>query len=226
MCFIFNQLKNNYIKIMKKRNMLVIIFLLLINFLSYPQLLNTEQNYTDNINIQLFDEFYNWENQNINVWNYCDVPMTFNINVKDMVFPLQKTYVTSNYGYRKKFGRNHKGIDLKACQGDTVYAAFDGRIRLTKYNKGGYGYYIVIRHSFCVETLYAHLSKILVERNQIVKAGEPIALSGNTGRSTGPHLHFEIRFMGIALNPEKIANFDKNELLTQNFNFDKTKHCR
>ena len=118
-------------------------------------------------------------------------------------------YVTSPYGYRRRFRRMHKGIDLKVQTGDTVYAAFNGKVRLTKYERRGYGYYVVIRHENELETVYGHLSKFLVEPDQYVKAGDPIALGGNTGRSFGSHLHFETRFMGYAINPSAIFDFCK-----------------
>lgn len=204
------------------KKILMMIIILLSNVICYGQLLNKYEDIYDEDNNYIFlTEYYNWDNQNINVWDYKDIPMTFNLNFKDMVFPLKKTYVTSNYGYRKTFRRNHKGIDLKAHVGDTIYASFPGRVRISRFNRGGYGNFIVLRHTYCIETLYAHCSKLLVDRNDFVKAGEPIALSGNTGRSTGPHLHFEIRFMGVAINPAHIADFNNNELITQNYLFKK-----
>ena len=91
--------------------------------------------------------------------------------------------------------------------GDTVRAAFSGKVRITKYEARGYGYYVLLRHPNGLETIYGHLSKILVRPNQIVKVGDPIALGGNTGRSTGPHLHFETRFLGLDINPNEIFDF-------------------
>ena len=182
---------------------------------------DTENNIID---LTFFNESYNWDSQSIKAWNFNDIPIKFNLDFRDITFPLKKTYVTSNYGYRKTFRRNHYGIDLKAQVGDTVYAAFDGKIRLARFDKKGYGNYIVVRHAAGVETLYGHLSKLLVNRNEYVKAGEPIGLSGNTGRSTGPHLHFEIRFMGIAINPAHVYDFNNNKIITQNYLFEKHKY--
>ena len=101
----------------------------------------------------------------------------------------------------------HYGVDLKAEIGDTIRSSFEGKVRITRFNRDGYGFYVIIRHPNGIETLYGHLSKFLVKENQYVKAGQPIALSGNTGRSTGPHLHYEMRYMGRAMNPEKLVDF-------------------
>ncbi len=116
----------------------------------------------------------------------------------------------------------HKGVDLKVNIGDTIRAAFDGRVRLTKFERRGYGYYVVVRHTNDLETVYGHLSKFLVEPDQYVKAGDPIALGGNTGRSTGPHLHFETRYMGYAINPCAIFDFANQTTHTDIYTFDKS----
>jgi hypothetical protein len=118
--------------------------------------------------------------------------------------------VTSRFGPRRY--RYHYGIDLNLNTGDTVVAAFDGRVRLAAYYSG-YGYTVVIRHYNGLETLYGHFSKLLVDTNQTVKAGDPIGLGGNTGRSYGSHLHFEVRYLGIPFNPEFVINFDDHKLL-------------
>lgn len=130
-------------------------------------------------------------------------------------------YVTSPYGYRRRFRSMHKGIDLKANTGDTVRAAFDGKVRLTKYQRKGFGYYVVVRHTNDLETVYGHLSKFLVEPDTYVHAGDPIALAGNTGRSTGSHLHFETRYMGYAINPAAIFDFANQTTHTDTYTFDK-----
>lgn len=112
----------------------------------------------------------------------------------------------SHFGWRGS--RYHYGVDLKLNRGDTVFAAFDGKIRYARYNHGGYGNLVVVRHYNGAETYYAHLSKFLVDTNEYVRAGQPIALGGSTGRSTGPHLHFEIRYLGNAIDPEKVIDFE------------------
>ncbi len=132
------------------------------------------------------------------------IPDSMRIDVSKYV-PPTTGHVTSNFGWRRR--RMHKGIDLKVQVGDTIRSAFDGKIRIRKYERRGYGYYLVVRHSNGLETVYGHLSKFLVEQDQLVKAGEPIALGGNTGRSTGAHLHFETRFMGVVINPNEIIDF-------------------
>jgi LysM repeat protein len=115
--------------------------------------------------------------------------------------------ITSRYGWRH--GRNHNGIDIDLETGDTVMAAFDGVIRYAQMHEGGFGNLIIIRHYNGLETYYAHNSKLLVAPNQEVKAGEPISLGGNTGRSTGSHLHFEVRFYDNPINPENLFNFEE-----------------
>lgn len=116
----------------------------------------------------------------------------------------------------------HRGIDLHLRVGDTVRAAFTGKVRLTKFQRKGYGYYVVIRHENGLETVYGHLSKFLVKPNQTVKAGDPIALGGNTGKSTGPHLHFETRYLGLAINPAAIIDFENRVPHKDIFTFDKS----
>jgi len=111
------------------------------------------------------------------------------------------------------FMNTHKGLDIKLNKGDTVRAAFDGVVRYSKYNRGGFGYLLIVRHYNGLETYYAHLSKMLVKVNQIVKSGEPIALGGSTGRSRGPHLHFEIRYKNVPMDPLRIVDFDKKKLI-------------
>ena len=115
--------------------------------------------------------------------------------------------ITSHFGPRRR--RMHQGIDLKVYTGDTIRAAFDGKVRVKGFERRGYGYYLVLRHPNGLETVYGHLSKFLVAENDIIKSGTPIGLGGNTGRSTGSHLHFETRFLGQALNPSDIIDFDK-----------------
>ena len=131
----------------------------------------------------------------------------------DFSIPI-KGVVTSHYGYRS--GRYHNGIDLALKIGDTVYAAFSGKIRYAKYNDGGFGNLVIIRHNNGLETFYAHLSKHLVVPNQDIKSGDPIGLGGNTGRSFGPHLHFEVRFYDGPINPEEIIDFTKKTLKKEN----------
>ncbi len=169
-------------------------------------------------------DIYNegWESGKVNPYKNAKVPNNRVINVRQYRMPVRGNVVTSHYGYRPKFGRYHKGVDLRAAMGDTVRAAFDGKVRLTKYERGGFGFYVIVRHANGLETVYGHLSRFLVHPNQYVKAGTPIALSGNTGRSFGPHLHFETRFMGYAINPEAIFDFANRTTHTDSYTFNKS----
>ena len=159
------------------------------------------------------DELYGeWTNEWVNPFRgkKVDMPDSCVIDCSTFVLPMDSmTRVTSKYGPRRR--RMHKGIDLKVQIGDTIRAAFDGKVRIVK-NQGrrGYGKYVVIRHDNGLETVYGHLSKFLVGVNDIVRAGDPIALGGNTGRSTGSHLHFETRFLGQAINPADIIDFENS----------------
>lgn len=161
-----------------------------------------------------------WESNSVNCYAGVDVPDNVVIDVRNFVMP-HPGYLTSPYGYRKRFKRMHKGVDLHANIGDTVRAAFDGRIRIVNFERKGYGNYVVIRHYNDLETVYGHLSKFLVENEQYVKAGDPIGLAGNTGRSTGPHLHFETRYMGYAINPAAIFDFANQTTHTDTYTFTK-----
>jgi len=167
-----------------------------------------------------------WESKLVNCYKDANVPNTKVLDVRHYVMPIKGNYVTSHYGYRPQFGRTHKGIDLRAAVGDTVYSAFSGRVRLTRFERGGYGFYVIVRHENGLETVYGHLSRFLVKPDQHVKAGQPIALSGNTGRSTGPHLHFETRFMGYAINPEAIFDFANRCTHTDSYTFSKSNYTK
>lgn len=124
-------------------------------------------------------------------------------------------HVTSHFGTRRF--RFHYGIDLKLNTGDPVVSAFAGKVRIIDFEARGYGHYVVIRHDNGLETVYAHLSRVLVALDQTVEAGEVIGLGGNTGRSTGPHLHFEVRFLGNALNPARLFNFEDGTPLVADY---------
>lgn len=120
-----------------------------------------------------------------------------------------KGIVTSNFGWRKR--RFHYGIDINLNTGDTVVNAFHGIVRITKRSKS-YGNVVVIRHDNGLETLYAHLKSIFIASGDTIDAGVPIGLGGNTGRSRGSHLHLEIRYLGVAINPPDIINFETYKL--------------
>ncbi len=161
-----------------------------------------------------------WNSKSVNAYAGMEVPDMQTIDVSNFAMPCPG-YVTSPYGYRPRFRREHKGIDLKLQTGDTVYAAFPGRVRLTNFERRGYGHYVILRHPNGLETVYGHLSKILVKPDQDVKVGEPIALGGNTGRSFGSPLHFETRYMGTPINPAAIFDFANQTVHTDTYTFDK-----
>lgn len=119
------------------------------------------------------------------------------------------------YGPRRR--RQHQGVDLPLKMGDPVYATFCGRVRISQYNKGGYGNLVIIRHDNGLETYYGHLSERMVEPGQWVEAGQIIGLGGSTGRSTGPHLHFETRYYGQSFDPERLIDFKNGTLSRETF---------
>lgn len=154
-----------------------------------------------------------WDGSRVNPYQISidSVPDSFLVDCRGF-YPPNVNVVTSECGER--WGRFHAGTDMRLKIGDTVRAAFDGKVRITRVGvkKKGYGYFVMIRHNNGLETLYGHLSKVLVQPNQVVKAGEPIALGGNTGRSTGPHLHFEFRYLGNPINPKRILEMKEDSV--------------
>jgi murein DD-endopeptidase MepM/ murein hydrolase activator NlpD len=154
---------------------------------------------------KLFSEYWSSD--------YCHVKYNNLYNLKDsliipidtfMVFP-HLGVLTSPFGPR--WGKMHKGVDLSLSIGEKIKVPFGGRVRYARFNSGGYGNLVIIRHYNGLETYYAHLDHIDVRVNQDVKVGDIIGSGGNTGHSTGPHLHFEVRFMGNAIDPEVIFDF-------------------
>lgn len=145
------------------------------------------------------------------------LPDSFRIDLRHFHMPTPSRIITSNFGSR--WGRQHKGLDIKVYIGDTIRAAFSGKVRVVRYERAGYGNYVVIRHDNGLETIYGHMSKQLVEENQEVRAGEPIGLGGNTGRSTGSHLHFETRLCGVALNPALMFDFRNQDVVSDFYTF-------
>lgn len=160
--------------------------------------------------VELYDD---WNNSQCHSKTEV-IPSSYKIDLRNFSMPIEQSFITSNFG--KRWNRNHNGIDIKAYLGDTIYAAFGGKVRVVKNDPKGYGKVIVIRHWNGLETVYGHLSKQIVKVNEIVEAGQPIGLAGNTGRSTGTHLHFETRFCGVPINPLEIFSF-KNKDVTCDF---------
>ena len=151
-----------------------------------------------------------------------ELPDSFVINLRHFCMPTPSRVITSDFGSR--WGRQHKGLDIKVYIGDTIRSAFSGKVRIVRYEAKGYGNYIVIRHPNGLETIYGHLSKHLVTENQVVRAGEPIGLGGNTGRSTGSHLHFETRLCGVALNPALFFDFRNQDITGDHYVFLKDRY--
>lgn len=127
--------------------------------------------------------------------------------------------IFSKYGRRGR--RNHNGVDIPLTTGEPIYATFDGRIRYAKFNNGGFGNLVIVRHTNGLETWYAHLSKLNVGSEEYVKAGQIIGFGGSTGRSRGPHLHFEVRYCDQTFDPEHLFDFENGSLKYQTFALEK-----
>lgn len=153
--------------------------------------------------LNLYDD--NWNATTVNPYGRnAQIPDSIKINCADWFMPTMGR-ITSKFGPRRR--RFHYGIDLKVQIGDPIHAPFDGKVRVVSTARG-YGKFMVVRHNNGLETVYGHLSGFVAERDQEVKAGDVIAYGGNTGRSTGPHLHFETRILGVPINPSEIFDFD------------------
>lgn len=166
-----------------------------------------------------FSLYPSWNNERTHVYADVTLPDTFLIDLRGFSMPTSNQKITSRFGYRRRFRRQHKGLDIKVYIGDTIRAAFNGKVRIVDYERKGYGKYVVIRHDNGLETIYGHLSKHLVKINDFVKSGEPIGLGGNTGRSTGSHLHFETRLLGQEINPELLFDFPNQDVTCDFYTF-------
>lgn len=170
------------------------------------------------------NEWYNhWDTSVVHYYGPATVEMFANKALKlvydkncDFFFPVPNGRITSQYGPRGRRGRMHKGVDIDLETGDPVYAAFDGMVRFSQYNSS-YGNLVILRHPNGLETYYAHMSRLDVKPGDYVSAGDKLGLGGNTGRSFGSHLHFEIRFLGQAINPSIIIDYNKKELAVTEF---------
>lgn len=170
------------------------------------------------------DDIYpEWSNEYAHKYENIVMPDSLLIDLTGFCMPTESTKITDIFGYRPRRRRMHYGLDVKVERGDTIRAAFDGKVRYVSYQRRGYGYYVVIRHPNGLETLYAHLTKRLVEENEVVRAGTPIGLGGNTGRSTGAHLHFETRLLGKALNPALMFDFPNQDVTGDTYLYMKPK---
>ena len=164
------------------------------------------------------DIYQSWDNEFVNSYGNAVLPDSYTFDLTGFCMPTPSTKINDTFGYRPRRRRAHYGLDIKVNVGDTIRSAFDGKVRIVK-NQGrrGYGKYIVIRHDNGLETVYGHLSKQLVAEDQLVRAGDVIGLGGNTGRSTGSHLHFETRFLGVAINPAFMFDFEKQDIVADNY---------
>lgn len=183
----------------------------------------SEQILIDSIWVTAYEHYSSWDSNKIDIYNFDLKSFKDSVNVRlydpffgyDWKMPLNTTAVTSGFGYRWR--RWHYGTDLDLDTGDPVYSGFDGIVRIKSYDRYGYGYYIVIRHKNGLETVYGHLSKQLVDIGQEVKAGDLIAKGGSTGRSTGSHLHYELRYKGLAFDAQKVYDFENNSIVGPNY---------
>lgn len=180
-----------------------------------------EQIQVDSVWITAFEYFSNWDTKKVDIYNLDikDFQDSLLLKLYDeeigqfWKMPLNDLLVNSRFGPR--WGRMHGGIDLDLSTGDPIYTTFDGIVRVKGYDRYGYGYYYVVRHKNGLETLYGHLSKHVVEVGQELKAGDFLGKGGSTGRSTGPHLHYELRYKGLPFDPEIVYDFEKNEITKQ-----------
>ena len=155
-----------------------------------------------------------WKTGELNPYNtkLDDLPFRVTLCLADSASRFccpRQVKVFSPFGWRRR--RNHTGVDLPLPTGTPVYAAFDGRVRVSMYNRG-YGNVVVVRHASGLETTYAHLKERNVQSGDYVSAGDVIGLGGSTGRSTGPHLHFETRYEGYAFDPQWLIDFETGTL--------------
>ncbi|MBO7192421.1 MAG: peptidoglycan DD-metalloendopeptidase family protein [Bacteroidales bacterium] len=165
-------------------------------------------------NVTAFDDHWTENVTNPYGVQQADLPDSWSLWLVDSLdqyhCPFQgDIHPRGKFGPRR--GRRHQGVDLPLKTGDPIYATFTGKVRMSKYF-GGFGNLIVIRHENGLETFYAHLSQRNVEVGDWVNAGDVIGLGGSSGRSTGPHLHFETRYQGFAFDPQWIIDFKTGEL--------------
>ena len=167
--------------------------------------------------------FSEWTSRKINPYDFDGAKYkdTLMVHINDSLsninwtMPVTNSRITSPFGFRRY--RWHYGTDLKVYYGDPIVAAFDGIVRIVDYERYGYGRYVVLRHLNGLETLYGHMSKTKVNVGEQVKAGQTIGLGGSTGRSTGTHLHFEVRYQGNAIDPSFLYDFTSDCLVDDTY---------
>ena len=171
-------------------------------YIKDPALLKNDRTFTEN-----------WDTRSTNPYHDSDpLPEVWTLWIVDSLDAYccpHQTKPFSKFGYRH--GRRHQGVDLPYPTGTPVYAAFDGKVRISDY-VGGYGNLVVLRHANGLETFYGHLSERKVQSGDWVNAGDVIGLGGSTGRSSGPHLHFETRYKGYAFDPCWLIDFESGVL--------------
>jgi murein DD-endopeptidase MepM/ murein hydrolase activator NlpD len=209
-----------------------LLYLLLFAFAVYFSFAQNRlsESITRTISVVPSDELYqwNWDHINIAYFHLVDsvIPPMISLDLttsanNGFCIPIKKEInIISRYGVRRS--GFHFGTDLKCIHGDTIYAVFDGKVRLARAYRG-YGKMVGIRHYNGLETIYGHLTTMLVKINQEVKAGTPIGLAGSTGRATCTHLHFETRLLGRPFDSQRMIDFEKKQLIANVIQFDKKK---
>jgi murein DD-endopeptidase MepM/ murein hydrolase activator NlpD len=180
----------------------------------------------DCVYIKGFEYFHLWETNKLNPYGFNGEHFFDSLEIKLYEMdtseywhlPLDRNIVTSDFGLRRAVW--HFGVDIRVKTGDPVYAVFDGVVRITGYDRRGFGHFVLIRHKNGLETLYGHLSRRFVKLGQELKAGDIIGNGGNSGRSTAPHLHFEIRYSGNAIDPNEIFDFKDNAIIRSSYIID------
>lgn len=190
---------------------------------TYQLIQISEQVQIDSIWVTAFEYYSNWDSKRVDIYNLDIRNFQDSLSLRlydprfgmnwQMPVDLDPLRVNSSFGPR--WGRMHYGTDLDLNTGDLVYSGFDGIVRVRSYDRYGYGYFYVVRHKNGLETVYGHLSKQIAQVGDEVKAGDLLGRGGSTGRSTGAHLHYELRYKGLPFDPELVYDFEKKELTKQ-----------
>jgi murein DD-endopeptidase MepM/ murein hydrolase activator NlpD len=181
----------------------------------------SDQIQIDSVWVTAFEYYSKWDSNNVDIYDFeasqikDDIQLVlYNLEVgENWNMPLVKTISSSNFGPR--WGRIHYGVDIGLRMGEAVYTTYDGIVRVKGFDRNGWGNYYLVRHKNGLETLYGHLSKHIMELGDEVKAGDLLGHGGSTGRSTGPHLHYEVRYQGLAFNPTQVFDFQSMQPATR-----------
>lgn len=186
------------------------------------QLANDEQEFveldSDNPASEMYEGAWSSRGVNANRVFLDKMQDSVQFDLSGFVNPINSE-LTSVFGPRRS--RYHYGVDIELDMGDPIVSAWDGKVRVTSYDRGGYGSYVVVRHNNGLETVYGHLSDIKVFEGQTVRAGQLLGLGGSSGRSSGPHLHFETRFLGNPINPERFIDYENGEIWADSYTMKK-----